>query len=257
MANPFYEAGQTLYSNPLFGPTATLLNPFGAAAHAVGTKFIPGYAPTVGEAKDIEGQKKYYAGERYGYQSPESYREIFGAFPKSVRTELEAQQRARAAAGGGAGNSRGETDWQQTPTAPQSSTPPPPPTLPEPEGSQKVPQTEDKTPQDILSRLDKYLSPEFQQQLREQETEQFLRRSLLTSALAYRQTLANTRRQEALERMRVWRDVQAAQIEANSRAMSSLAATAWASVTPNTNFMNALGQQYQATMAPFQTFNLK
>jgi hypothetical protein len=257
MANPLYEAGRALYSTPFIGQAATLINPLGAIAHTAATNLIPGYAPTVGEEEEVGGQKKYYAGERYGYQSPESYRKIFGAFPKSVRTQLEDQQRARAAAGGESGSSRGDTDWQQTPTPPQDSTPPPAPTLPEPAGTEKIPQKEDQTPQDILSRLDKYLSPEFQQQLREQETEQFIRRSLLTSALAYRQTLANTRRQEALEKMRVWRDVQAAQIEANSRAMGALASTAWAAVTPNANTMTALGQQYQATMAPFQTFNPK
>ena len=255
MANPLYEAGRALYSTPFLAQAAAVLNPFAAVAHTAPVNFVPGYAPTVGEERDVEGKKKYYAGERYGYQSPESYRKIFGAFPKSVRTQLEAQERARSAASGGQGSSRGTTNWEQEPTTPQDRTPPPPPVLPEPEGTEKIPQTQDKTPQDILGKLDRYLDPEYQRQLRELETDQYVRRSLLTSALAYRQTLADTRRQEALKRMDVWRDVQAAQIEANSRAMQSLAATAWASVTPNTNFMNALGQQYQATMAPFQNFS--
>lgn len=248
------QAGKTLYETPFIGPAATLLNPVGAVAY---NAFLKQPELKVGQEQKVDGVTKYYAGERYGPQSAESYRKIFGAFPESVRNRLEAEQRARNSAGGGQSSSRGTTDWAQQPTPRQDSTPPPPPVLPEPEGTEKIPQTQDKMPGDILGRLDKFLDPEYQRQLRELETEQYLRRSLLTSALAYRQTLADTRRQEALKRMDVWRDVQAAQIEANSRAMQSLAATAWASVTPNTNFMNALGQQYQASMAPFQTFSLK
>lgn len=252
MSELLQQAGEFLYGNPFFRPYATLLNPVGAVAY---NAFLKQPQLKVGQEQKVDGVTKYYAGERYGPQSAESYKKIFGAFPESVRSRLEAEQRARSRAGGGQGSSRGTTDWEQEPTAPQDRTPPPPPILPEPEGTEEIPQTQDKMPGDILGRLDRYLDIEYQRPLRELETEQYIRRSLLTSALAYRQTLADTRRQEALKRMDVWRDVQAAQIEANSRAMQSLAAAAWASVTPNTNFMNALGQQYQATMAPFQNFS--
>jgi hypothetical protein len=241
------------------------LNPMysvGAPAIALGQSLgLPGLTPggkqyKVGDEVIVDGKPKYYAGPDLGPQNAETYKKIFGAFPESVRNRLEAEVAGRRAAEGGS-RADSSSDWNQTPTPPASSTAPEAPQLPEPEGSEPIEQGQDKSVEGIVGQLKQYLDLPYQQQLKDLETEQFVRRSLLTNALALRQSRESSRRQLELENRRIWRDAEVARIEANSRAASALAATAWASVTPNTNFMQALGEQYKASMAPFTSFQLK
>lgn len=54
---------------------------------SAGNEPIP---PTVGTPAVLGGQPVYYAGEGYGYQSPESYKKLTGAFPEGYEPKLGA-----------------------------------------------------------------------------------------------------------------------------------------------------------------------
>ena len=98
--------------------------------------------------------------------------------------------------------------------------------------------------------------PEFRARLTKEDTENFIRRSLLTNALSMRQTRENTQRQVELKNIESWKELERARIEANTRQAIALQSTIAASMLPNQGLMAGMSAAYQAAMAPFQSFTL-
>ena len=67
------------------------VNPFSLASSVFTSPFAGKPDPVVGSA-DSKG--KFYAGENFGYQTPDSYRDIFKAFPKAYVDLQKAKQEA-------------------------------------------------------------------------------------------------------------------------------------------------------------------
>jgi len=111
--------------------------------------------------------------------------------------------------------------------------------------------------QDVYNEmLKKLLDPEYRAKLAAQDTEQAVRRALITNALAMRQTRENTQRQVQLKNIESWKELERARIEANTRQAIALQSTIAASMLPNQGLMAGMSAAYQAAMAPFQSFTL-
>lgn len=94
-------------------------------------------------------------------------------------------------------------------------------------------------------------------QYAEEDTQQAIKRMLVTNALSMRQTRENSRRQIELQNIDAWKELERARIEANARQQIALGSTIAASMLPSQGLMSALGNVYQAALTPFNTFNLK
>lgn len=89
------------------------------------------------------------------------------------------------------------------------------------------------------------------------DTENFIKRTLITNALAMRQTRENTKRQVELKNIEAWKALEQARIEANTRQAIATGQTVAAMTLPNQGLGQVLGQAYQASLAPFSNFALK
>jgi hypothetical protein len=218
------------------------------------------------------GLDTYYAGENYGYQSPGSFLKVD---PTRATDDSGEQARIRAVqdrlrgdiarakgssnipptdnAGGGSSNPGG---GQVVPPAdssgqPKTGTVLPGPVTPGPK------QGEEKGPQDIWKEIVKQLDPEVAKQRAAIDTENAVRRMLVTNALSMRQSRENTARQVELKNIEAWKTLEQARIEANTRQTIATAQTIALSLTPNQGFSQALTQAYGAALRPFENTNLK
>jgi hypothetical protein len=156
---------------------------------------------------------KYYAGENYGYQSPESYKEVFGGYPRSYR-EIQKAQLAEAAK-------------QQA-------------------------QEEQKTSEDLILGAQKdgkfYAGKDYGYQ---SAPSYKVIRGAFPSGYTEEKSRLNTQRQVELENIKAWRDISQTQIEAQTRSAALTASLMTALQQPNVNFMNALSDAFNAGAAPF------
>ena len=218
------------------------------------------------------GLDTYYAGENYGYQSPGSFLKID---PMRAADESSEQARIRAVQDRIRGDiARAQASSQNLPkSSPDTGSsapgggevvPPagdagqdrkggtlPPPATPGPK------QGEEKGPQDIWKEIVKQLDPEVAKQRAAIDTENAVRRMLITNALSMRQSRENTARQVELKNIEAWKTLEQARIEANTRQTIATAQTVALALTPNQGFSQALTQAYSAGLRPFENFNLK
>lgn len=89
------------------------------------------------------------------------------------------------------------------------------------------------------------------------DTENFIKRTLITNALAMRQTRENTKRQVELKNIEAWKALEQARLEANTRQSIATGQTVAAMVLPNQGLGQVLGQAYASSLAPFSNFSLK
>ena len=217
------------------------------------------------------GLDTYYAGENYGYQSPGSFLKID---PMRATDESGEQARIRAIQDrirGDMARAKGATDMP-TDTGSDGSKPGGGKVVP-PEGENgkdkpdgklpgttdpdKVKKGEEKGPEDIWKEIVKQLDPDIVRERAAIDTENAVRRMLVTNALSMRQSRENTARQKELETIKTWRDLELARVEANTRQTIATAQTIALSLTPNQGYSQALTQAYSAGLKPFENFNLK
>jgi len=224
---------------------------------------------------------KYYAGEKYGYQSPESYKKVFGGYPRSYREiqkaqldevakqqaqeeqkELEALIGAQKDGKFYAGKDYG---YQSAPSYkvirgafPTGYTEPGKkgPTVlnaPASKGSEST-NIADQTQKDPKLTSLRELAQEHFLNIAAERVKDFERQKeilSLSDRSAQEKSILNTQRQVELENIKAWRDISQTQIEAQTRSAALTASLMTALQQPNVNFMGELSNAFNAGAAPF------
>lgn len=224
---------------------------------------------------------KYYAGEKYGYQSPESYKKVHGGYPRSYREiqkaqldeaakqqaqeeqkELEAligaQKDGKFYAGKDYGYQsapsykviRGAFPTGYTEPGKKSSTVL---NAPASKGSDST-NIADQTQKDPKLTSLRELSREGRLAVATERAKDFERQKEILSLFdrsAQEKSILNTQRQVELENIKAWRDISQTQIEAQTRSAALTASLMTALQQPNVNFMGAISEAFNAGAAPF------
>ena len=225
---------------------------------------------------------KYYAGENYGYQSPESYKEVFGGYPRSYR-EIQKAQLAEAAKQQAQEEQKTSEDlilgaqkdgkfyagkdygYQSAPSYkvirgafPSGYTEPGkkgPTVLDKPasKGSDST-NIADQTQKDPKLTSLRELSREHYLNIATERAKDFERQKeilSLSDRSAQEKSILTSQRLRELENIKAWRDIAQTQIEAQTRSAALTASLMTALQQPNVNFMNALSEAFNAGAAPF------
>ena len=270
------------------GGGAFLPDPFSAD---LGSLFASKSAvPDVGAPQGFvtpSADAKYYAGPKYGYQSPESYKKVHGGYPRSYREIQKAQldeaakQQAQeeqtkeqkeledlilGAQKDGKFYAGKDYGYQSAPSYkvirgafPTGYTEPgkKSPTVlnaPASKGS-------DSTSITAQTKNPPALPPELLELTREgrlavatERAKDFERQQQIAAQYergSLEKSRLNTQRQVELENIKAWRDISQTQIEAQTRSAALTASLMTALQQPNVNFMNALSEAFNAGAAPF------
>lgn len=230
---------------------------------------------------------KYYAGPKYGYQSPESYKGVHGGYPRSYREiqkaqldeaakqqvqeeqtkeqkELEdlilgAQKDGKFYAGKDYGYQsapsykavRGAFPTGYTEPGKKSSTVLNAPASKGSDSTNIVGQTQ-KPPAPPSELLE--LTREGRLAVATERAKDFERQQQIAAQYergSLEKSRLNTQRQVELENIKAWRDISQTQIEAQTRSAALTASLMTALQQPNVNFMNAISDAFNAGAAPF------
>ena len=266
------------------GGGAFLPDPFSAD---LGSLFASKSAvPDVGAPQGFvtpNADAKYYAGDKYGYQSPESYKKVHGGYPRSYREIQKAQldeaakQQAQeeqktledlilGAQKDGKFYAGKDYGYQSAPSYkvirgafPSWYTEP----------GKKGPTVLDKPASkgsdstNIADQTQKppALPPELLELTREgrlavatERAKDFERQQQIAAQYergSLEKSRLNTQRQVELENIKAWRDISQTQIEAQTRSAALTASLMTALQQPNVNFMGELSNAFNAGAAPF------
>jgi hypothetical protein len=265
------------------GGGAFLPDPFSAD---LGSLFASKSAvPDVGAPQGFvtpNADAKYYAGEKYGYQSPESYKKVHGGYPRSYREIQKAQldeaakQQAQeeqktledlilGAQKDGKFYAGKDYGYQSAPSYkvirgafPSGYTEPGkkgPTVLDKPasKGSDST-NIADQTQKDPKLTSLRELSREHFLNIATERAKDFERQQQIAAQYergSLEKSRLNTQRQVELENIKAWRDISQTQIEAQTRSAALTASLMTALQQPNVNFMNALSEAFNAGAAPF------
>jgi hypothetical protein len=265
------------------GGGAFLPDPFSAD---LGSLFASKSAvPDVGAPQGFvtpNADAKYYAGEKYGYQSPESYKKVHGGYPRSYREIQKAQldeaakQQAQeeqktledlilGAQKDGKFYAGKDYGYQSAPSYkvirgafPSGYTEPGkkgPTVLDKPasKGSDST-NIADQTQKDPKLTSLRELSREHFLNIATERAKDFERQQQIAAQYergSLEKSRLNTQRQVELENIKAWRDISQTQIEAQTRSAALTASLLTALQQPNVNFMNALSEAFNAGAAPF------
>ena len=230
-------------------------------------------APKKGAASILGGERVYYAGDGYGYQSPESYKKIFGSFPEGYEPKLGAP----AVLGGKPVFYAGKAYGYQSPQSYKEALGSLPPgytpqqdtqdrdetggATGESEGGQTGGQTGDRggelkgegagqTQEPVVDSterlLEKLTSREFQEDISRTKTRNLIEAATVLSAL--RGPRERQKQQAEIERQNIqaWKDTRVAQINANAQQVASLNLAIASSMAPN---LGNFGEIFKATAA--------
>ena len=266
------------------GGGAFLPDPFSAD---LGSLFASKSAvPDVGAPQGFvtpNADAKYYAGEKYGYQSPESYKKVHGGYPRSYREIQKAQldeaakQQAQeeqktledlilGAQKDGKFYAGKDYGYQSAPSYkvirgafPSGYTEPGKkgPTVlnaPASKGSESTSITgQTQKPPALPPELIE-LTREGRLAVATERAKDFERQQQIAAQYergSLEKSRLNTQRQVELENIKAWRDISQTQIEAQTRSAALTASLMTALQQPNVNFMNALSEAFNAGAAPF------
>jgi hypothetical protein len=267
------------------GGGAFLPDPFSAD---LGSLFASKSAvPDVGAPQGFvtpNADAKYYAGEKYGYQSPESYKKVHGGYPRSYREIQKAQldeaakQQAQeeqktledlilGAQKDGKFYAGKDYGYQSAPSYkvirgafPSGYTEPGKkgPTVldaPASKGSDSTSitgqtQKPPALPPELLELSREHFLNIATERAKDFERQQQIASSIL-NAVRQEKSRLNTQRQVELENIKAWRDISQTQIEAQTRSAALTASLMTALQQPNVNFMGALSEAFNAGAAPF------
>ena len=265
------------------GGGAFLPDPFSAD---LGSLFASKSAvPDVGAPQGFvtpNADAKYYAGEKYGYQSPESYKKVHGGYPRSYREIQKAQldeaakQQAQeeqktledlilGAQKDGKFYAGKDYGYQSAPSYkvirgafPSGYTEPGkkgPTVLDKPasKGSDST-NIADQTQKDPKLTSLRELSREHYLNIATERAKDFERQQQIAAQYergSLEKSRLNTQRQVELENIKAWRDISQTQIEAQTRSAALTASLMTALQQPNVNFMGAISAAFNAGAAPF------
>lgn len=227
--------------------------------------------PAVG-SPDSKG--KFYANEKFGYQSPDTYKDIYGAFPKAYVDAQKAKQEAEKKKEQESLPDRGDfrspdnkyyTDENygfQSPDSYNKVVGSYPAGYVKPSTGTTIPGnvkasvsntvSETKTPTS-LGELDRF-AEKFIAAAEKQAAASFYRTQQQTDKYAQysmEKSKENTARQVELENIKRWREIGIAQIEAQTRSAALTTGLMTMLQQPNVNFMGALSTAFDAGAAPF------
>ena len=265
------------------GGGAFLPDPFSAD---LGSLFASKSAvPDVGAPQGFvtpNADAKYYAGEKYGYQSPESYKKVHGGYPRSYREIQKAQldegakQQAQeeqktledlilGAQKDGKFYAGKDYGYQSAPSYkvirgafPSGYTEPGkkgPTVLDKPasKGSDST-NIADQTQKDPKLTSLRELSREHFLNIATERAKDFERQQQIAAQYergSLEKSRLNTQRQVELENIKAWRDKSIAEMEMRTRSAALTASLLTALQRPDVPIMNALSEAFNAGAAPF------
>jgi hypothetical protein len=262
-----------------------IVNPFRLASSVFTSPFADKPDLVVGSAEPgpMHSSSRYYAGPKYGYQSPESYKKVHGGYPRSygeiqkAQLDEEAKQQAQekqneledlvlGAQKDGKFYAGKDYGYQSAPSykvvrgafptgyiEPGKKSP----TVlnaPASKGSESTSITgQTKNPPMLPPELLE-LTREGRLAVATEKAKDFERQQQIL-ALYERGSLEksrlNTQRQVELENIKAWRDISQTQIEAQTRSAALTASLMTALQQPNVNFMGEICNAFNAGAAPF------
>jgi len=194
--------------------------------------------PSVGQAAKLGGRPVYYAGKDYGYQSPESYKEVFGAYPKGYTPPETVQQNDKQDSNNN-GDASADTNADTGAKAPGGG-----PSL-DGEGAK---QEQEPITSEILERIDRYADPAYQEELSRIKTRNLIEASTVLSALRAPRERQKQAAEIERQNIQAWQAIKTAQIEANARQQMALGLATVSAMTPN---LSNFAEIYKASTAPF------
>ena len=253
--------------------TLSVLYPFSGKPSSL---FAPKPAPPdVGtvEPGPMHSSSRYYAGDKYGYQSPESYKEIYKGFPKAYidminktpKDEPPGQKDPDDIGDFRSPDNKYYTGDKYGFQSPESynkvigSYPAgyvKPSTTPAMPGNVKAPisnvgvETKTPTSTDYIERLaDKFIAGG----AREKEVSFDRQKEIMNlyAQSSMEKSRENTARQVELENIKRWREIGLAQIEAQTRSTALTTGLLTMLQQPNANFINALSAASQSAASAF------
>ena len=247
------------------------VNPFSLASSVFTSPFAGKPDPVVGSA-DSKG--KFYAGENFGYQTPDSYRDIFKAFPKayvdSQKAKQEAEKKKEQESLPDVGDFRSpdnkyftnENYGFQSPDSYNKVIGSYPAGYVKPSTTTTMPGNVKAPISDIVSKTQTPISlgdlRELQREaiaggLREKEVSFDRQKEIMNlyAQSSMEKSRENTARQVELENIKRWREIGIAQIEAQTRSAALTTGLMTMLQQPNVNFMGALSNAFDSGAAPF------
>ena len=247
------------------------VNPFSLASSVFTSPFAGKPDPVVG-SPDSKG--KFYAGENFGYQTPDSYKDIFKAFPKAYvdlqKAKQEAEQKKEQESSPDLGDFRSpdnkyftnENYGFQSPDSYNKVIGSYPAGYVKPSTTTTMPGNVKAPISDIVSKTQTPISlgdlRELQREaiaggLREKEVSFDRQKEIMNlyAQSSMEKSRENTARQVELENIKRWREIGIAQIEAQTRSTALTAGLMTALQQPNVNFMGALSTAFDSGAAPF------
>lgn len=197
-----------------------------------------------------DGKPVYFVDSYYGYQSPESFKKATGKYPKGYTPSAQASveppavdQSGESAAGSEDTGAFDQPESGTTDSVPDTSAPSPGPLKGEGAKQEQEPITSE-----ILERLDRYADPAYQAELSRIKTRNLVEAATVMSALRAPRERQKQAAEIERQNIQAWRDIRAAQIEANARQQMALGLATVSAMTPNlSNFADI----YRASTAPF------
>ena len=222
----------------------TIFNPFGLHSRAYNVldeKVFEGALPygydesQIGKPVQMPDGDVKYTTPGYGPQSGESFRKVTGRYPKGFEPAPKEDTKPASTGGQGYGGNAGPY------------TPPAPPVLTGDKPQETIKQQPLNEFQQLLEELKKIRDPATLQAITDIQNRAAIERSLVTSALAERQSKERTAREIEKENIQAWREARVAQINANATQAAALASAVWASSQMNPNVVS---QAFQAALKP-------
>ena len=227
--------------------------------------------PAVG-SPDSKG--KFYANEKFGYQSPDTYKDIYGAFPKAYvdlqKAKQEAEKKKEQESSPDLGDFRSpdnkyftnENYGFQSPDSYNKVIGSYPAGYVKPSTTTTMPGNVKAPISDIVSKTQTPISlgdlRELQREaiaggLREKEVSFDRQKEIMNlyAQSSMEKSRENTARQVELENIKRWREIGIAQIEAQTRSAALTTGLMTMLQQPNVNFMGALSNAFDSGAAPF------
>lgn len=227
--------------------------------------------PAVG-SPDSKG--KFYANEKFGYQSPDTYKDIYGAFPKAYvdlqKAKQEAEKKKEQESLPDVGDFRSpdnkyftnENYGFQSPESYNKVLGSYPAGYVKPNTAPAMPGNKTAPVSDIVSKTQTPISLGDLRDLQREAIAGGLREKGVSferqqqianqyAQISMEKSRENTARQVELENIKRWREIGIAQIEAQTRSTALTAGLMTMLQQPNVNFMGALSTAFDSGAAPF------
>ncbi len=208
----------------------------------------------LGQPAILGGKTVYWAGPTYEWQTPESYKNLYGSAPSSAPTPPQVKPGDLPMPSGGsiteAASSPplpGATDISGS-TATEAQ---PPGGVQQPGVGTTIPQTQEPVAERAFEQIKQLSDPDYLARLGQDRLRRLLAAEFVTSELRSAREKDKYAKEVEIKNIESWRDLQVATTEANARKEVALASTIATAMAPNTALAQAMTQQYQAAMAPF------